>query len=748
MQNQIKALALTTLAFAVSVCIAQEPAAVQAMRMEPGEAVNMSGDLSADVWKRAPVFKDFTENQPRRGQVARAATRVQLVYDERALYARFEADDAQPEQIRAPLKRHDGVNRTQDFVTLFVDAVGAKRSAQYFRVNAAGSTADGLYTAENDNEDFSPDFEWDSGVTRTAQGYVVVMRVPYASLRDTGAGEGQWRVMMGRRTPREALTLDLSVPLAREALSFIDNMQRLQGFQPPVQQNYWQLRSTLTVRRNNESDSSGFDEQTNKLGVSFDLKWRPIAPLVVDATFKPDFSQVELDTPQLSRNSQFSLYTPEKRPFFLESSDLLVSPTDALYTRSVSDPIWGTRASWRGEAVVGTALLMRDRGGGQVLIPGAYGNDVADQPAYTGLMSRARYERADSSLGAVLSQRDYGQEQGKNTVLGFDGQTRLGDSWRAKLQGMWSSTSALKDANGALSMGQAQRGAKAYFSLYGRSDRTETTLELEDVSQGFRNDSGFVTEAGVRRFNLEQNLQWHELGAIQELQAFVNLRAATDRDNGAIVSQSFEPGVYLSAGRNTEAVFKLYPIQRMRLSADGPLLTQRFVHLWGQTTPAMWAPQVEAWADFGQFVDSFAARARPGRKFGFSGKLRPMERLEFEPRWERLQLHEFGQRAYVESAAQMLAVWHFSAGVSLRIIAQRSYWDHAGEPQFDVAADSGSANTQSLTLTVRRSASSVLYVGATRGTSDWRHLPREGWQRGSELFVKWQTDLGELVRRI
>ena len=46
----------------------------------------------------------------------------------------------------------------------------------------------------------------------------------------------------------------------------------------------------------------------------------------------------------------------EKRPFFLESSDLLVSPTDALYTRSVNDPRWGLRATWRGERASGTAM--------------------------------------------------------------------------------------------------------------------------------------------------------------------------------------------------------------------------------------------------------------------------------------------------------------------------------------------------------------------------------------------------------
>ena len=40
-------------------------------------------------------------------------------------------------------------------------------------------------------------------------------------------------------------------------------------------------------------------------------------------TIKPDFSQVESDTAQISANERFALFFPEKRPFFLEGVDLL-----------------------------------------------------------------------------------------------------------------------------------------------------------------------------------------------------------------------------------------------------------------------------------------------------------------------------------------------------------------------------------------------------------------------------------------
>ena len=79
---------------------------------------------------------------------------MRVLYDERALYVGITALDSEPAQIRRPLVRNDQVNRTQDFVVVYIDAIGQRRSAQFFRVNAAGSTADGMHPAADDREDF------------------------------------------------------------------------------------------------------------------------------------------------------------------------------------------------------------------------------------------------------------------------------------------------------------------------------------------------------------------------------------------------------------------------------------------------------------------------------------------------------------------------------------------------------------------------------------------------------------------
>ena len=66
---------------------------------------------------------------------------------------------------------------------------------------------------------------------RDAQGWTAVLRIPFASLRFTREHDGPWRIMVGRRIPREQFFLHTSVLVPREAPSFIATLQKRQGLQ-------------------------------------------------------------------------------------------------------------------------------------------------------------------------------------------------------------------------------------------------------------------------------------------------------------------------------------------------------------------------------------------------------------------------------------------------------------------------------------------------------------------------------------
>ena len=102
--------------------------------------------------------------------MAAAATRttVQVLVTDEALVFGIRAWDAEPGRIRAPLARRDQVKADQDFVSVFIDPVGHRRTAQYVRVSAAGAVEDGLYAAEEDSEDSAPDFDVEAEKRRLA----------------------------------------------------------------------------------------------------------------------------------------------------------------------------------------------------------------------------------------------------------------------------------------------------------------------------------------------------------------------------------------------------------------------------------------------------------------------------------------------------------------------------------------------------------------------------------------------------
>ena len=244
-------------------------------RLQADEGLRLDGTLAHPAWQRAPVHSSFVEKAPETGAVPRHETRVRVLFDEQALWVGVEALDPDPSQIRAPLVRHDGVNRTQDFVVVYIDAIGRRQSAQFFRVNAAGSLADGMHTASDDSEDFAPDFDFDAATVRTDTGYTAVFRIPFASLRfasDVGpqaqGGAQTWRIMVGRRVPREQFYLHTSVLIPRDAPSFIAALQPLQGVVLPERLQFLTLRPSLTWRRQRQAPADGLSSSTQHLAAT------------------------------------------------------------------------------------------------------------------------------------------------------------------------------------------------------------------------------------------------------------------------------------------------------------------------------------------------------------------------------------------------------------------------------------------------------------------------------------------------
>ena len=746
------------LVFAMSAALgaAAQP---QAVSLGPGEArLRLDGRLDEAAWQRAPVFDAFVQYLPvdRQPPPAGYRTTLQIVAEPDALVLGIRAFDPAPEQIRAPLTRRDQVRRDQDFIAVYVDAVGDRRAAQFVRVNAAGVIGDGVYIAASDNEDFAPDLDVEAAVARLADGYSVELRIPLMVLRYPHEGGAPWRAMVTRSIPRASSTLLLSVPLSKDGLSFIAEMQTVPGLEDMAErarhQSLLSLRPELTWRETHERSGDGRARRESGAALGAELKWRPRADWVFDATLNPDFSQVELDAPQLAGNTRFALSVPEKRAFFLESSDVIDLPIAGFYSRSVTDPRYGLRATWRSPRADASALTLSDEGGGLVLRAGPYGTALLAQDGRSqASLLRARRHgiagQAGLSAGVLFSQRVYENDLGHSRIVGADLLWSASEQDRFLVRGLLSQTTAAFDAQGLPVRSAVERGRWGELRWNHRTQDWVVNLNFNDVSPRFRNDNGFVDQAGVRKLEAELIRRWGEVTLpgfkahefetyLWTQQVLTHGDAASGIPGGQVVTRRAHPGAWFAGALNAEGWMQLR-LDAERVQPGGPLHPVRGVGAQVGLNPAPWLPRITAELNVGDRVDVDADRVGRGAEWFVEATLRGTLGgigLESEQKLQQALIDRDGTRALTDSAARWLGVLHFSARDSLRAVWQASAYRRRADAALGLAAAAFDTRTLSLVFQHREGVGRSLSVGFTRSRTDARASGDP--QRSDELFAK------------
>ena len=235
------------------------------------------------------------------------------------------------------------------------------------------------------------------------------------------------------------------------------------------------------------------------------MKWNPLADTAIDATINPDFSQIESDVAQIAANERFALFFPEKRPFFLEGVDLFSTPIQAVYTRTITSPRWGLRATGQHRQHAYTALVTQDRGGGLVDPPGPQGSDFAPQDFESDVgVARVRRDFGQSFVSFLATAREI-DGGGHNRVFGPDFQWRPRPTGhghrpvpverhatpdRPDLATEWDGRKLVRPRRAACT-GRTARGTSDCF------------VSCSDSATDFRADNGFIPQVGYREVYLE-----------------------------------------------------------------------------------------------------------------------------------------------------------------------------------------------------------------------------------------------------
>ena len=109
------------------------------------EPPTIDGDLSEELWVRAPPVADFHQVTPVEGDAPSERTEVYVLYDRDALYIGVRIFDAEPELINARILRQGQAIGADDRFFVHLDPFNNRRSGYLFGVNPNGVRYDGIF---------------------------------------------------------------------------------------------------------------------------------------------------------------------------------------------------------------------------------------------------------------------------------------------------------------------------------------------------------------------------------------------------------------------------------------------------------------------------------------------------------------------------------------------------------------------------------------------------------------------------
>ncbi len=351
----LRTVLLFALAFPIRALAAQGPGAELAVP-KAARAPAIDGVLDDPAWRGAAVLEHWVQTRPGDNVAPAGPTVAFLTYDERALYLAVRAGDAAG-KIRGRLHERDNVAmQGQDFVAVLIDTFNDRRRAFALYVNPLGIQGDGI---QIEGGGFS---EWDglfdSRGRMTTDGYVIEIAIPFKSLRFPAGAEQRWGFALVRHYGRDGME-DTPWKRNRDLSCDLCQMITLTGIRGIGASRNVELNPALVSRVSSRRPdlASPFGPSTTGMQLGVNGKIGLTSGLTLDATWNPDFSQIEADAGQLEINNRFALFFPEKRPFFLESTDILESrvslpgqfadfnpaPMNLVYTRRIVDPDAGAK---------------------------------------------------------------------------------------------------------------------------------------------------------------------------------------------------------------------------------------------------------------------------------------------------------------------------------------------------------------------------------------------------------------------
>ena len=449
------------------------------------EPIAVDGILDEPAWQLAEPAGDFLQQFPDEFAPASERSDVRFLYDDEMLYVGGMLYDPEPQRLVIHELRRDFDSFFSDSFLVLFDTFLDQRNGYGFWINPGGARRD-VQAFDNRRNDANWDGVWFSRAAVRENGWSFEFAIPFKTLRFPDTSAQEWGLNMLRIINRKnefAMWSPVPRQFSHYSVSFagiltgIDRVARGRD-----------LRITPFTTARLDAGAPAAAGWGGDGGV--DLKWGITSSMLLDASYRTDFSQVEADAQQINL-TRFSLFFPEKRQFFLESPARFQVGLSAVETQrrdlvpffsrriglsSAGQPIpviGGLRLTGQaGRQGIGLLTMQTDRSG--------------DDPGANYTVARLTREVTDqASVGAFYFGRETTGSGNFNRVTGLDVRFTPRPALEVEAFAMRSETT---DESG-------DWAGRTSMRLDTNAHRAR--LGLVHVGETFRHDLGFVRRRGV-----------------------------------------------------------------------------------------------------------------------------------------------------------------------------------------------------------------------------------------------------------
>ena len=319
------------------------PSAAAAHRAGP---IVLDGKLDDAAWKTATPVTDFTQTDPDEGKPASQKTEMRFLFENDALYVGARMYDTEGAAgVHTSLVRRDQPFNS-DYIEIVIDGYHDHLGRAFFDVNPSGSIQDQLGIGASCC-DVGWDPVWEAVTAIDSLGWTAEIRIPLNQLRFSKDSVQTWGLQL-RRFIHRRQELDQWAFWLKTETSGPSRFGHLTGLEVASEDHHLELlpyvvgKSSHTAFTPGDPFNNGHKQTAN---TGLDLRYSLNSNLTLDATFNPDFGQVELD-PAVINLTAYEVQFPEKRPFFVSGSGVFTfGNTSCFFCSNISavNPFYSRR---------------------------------------------------------------------------------------------------------------------------------------------------------------------------------------------------------------------------------------------------------------------------------------------------------------------------------------------------------------------------------------------------------------------